>query len=155
MIRRQILAALRGGQAYDTLEEILKEVPEPKRFARPSEGGHSAWEIVEHMRLSLADLAAYTKDADGSYVEKKWPDEYWPKSQPAPSEDRWQESVKSCLEARREVERLAMDESRGLCDPLHLNDSHTLLRELLLAIDHSAYHLGEIVELTFILQGQG
>ncbi len=39
---------------------------------------HSGWEILEHMRIALHDLLDFSTNP--KYVERKWPDEYWPAS---------------------------------------------------------------------------
>ena len=40
-----------------------------------------AWELLEHMRIALRDLWDFS--TNDKYVEKKWPDDYWPASRRA------------------------------------------------------------------------
>jgi hypothetical protein len=39
-----------------------------------------------------------------------------------------------------------LDRSRPLLDPLPRSQGQTLLREALLVVDHTAYHLGQLVQ---------
>lgn len=146
-IRDQLIAALRGGQAYDAIEHILAEVPAEGRFRIPEGGERSAWQIVEHMRISLEDLTSYSDNANGAYQERKWPDEYWPANPSNRTEEEWDSSIASLLSARDGFELLLQE--RDLTTPFPWSkEGHNLLREALLAIDHGGYHSGELVELS-------
>lgn len=143
-VRKQIIAALRGGQAYDPVEQILSEVPADRRYERPEGMERSAWQILDHMRRTLEDLCAYSTNFDGQYRELDWPDEYWPTS-PGEGED-WERSLDGFRKAQARLEELI--QSGDLAKPFAWAPSHNLLREALLAIEHAAYHAGELVELT-------
>jgi hypothetical protein len=58
--------------------------------------------------------------------------------------------VEGLFHALNQVEGLILDPTRDLLAPLPWSDGHTLLRESLLAIEHTAYHWGELVELTMV-----
>lgn len=104
----------------------------------------SAWQILEHMRRSLEDLSAYSSNFDGGYRELNWPDDYWPSSQG--EGDDWDKSLAGLTEAQSRLEELV---AKGdLTKPFPWEPTHCLLREALLAIEHTAYHAGELVELT-------
>lgn len=143
-IRRELIASLRGGQAYDTVETILDEVPEHLLYRQPDGMEHSAWQILDHMRRTLEDLYAYSTNVDGQYRELKWPEDYWPTG--LGEGDDWERSLACLLRARTQLE--ALIEKEDLTKPFPWEPSHCLLREVLLAIEHNAYHAGELVELT-------
>ena len=142
--RKTLIAALRGGQAYDPLEKILAEVPEGRRYDRPDGMERSAWQILEHTRLTLEDLCAYSANSDGGYRELRWPDDYWPTS--LGQGDDWDASLAGLAEAQARMEALIAH--GDLTEPFSWEPSHCLLREAILAIEHAAYHAGELVELT-------
>lgn len=143
-IRRELIAALRGGQAYDTLEQILGEIPMDKRYIRPERMEHSAWQILDHMRRTLEDLYSYSTNSDGHYRELDWPKDYWPESRGEGND--WDESLAGLVKVQAQMEELI---SKGdLVKPFAWEQSHSLLREAILAIEHAAYHAGELVELT-------
>jgi hypothetical protein len=147
-IRRELIAALRGGQAYDAVTQILAEVPEDRRYERPEGMERSAWQILDHMRRTLEDLLAYSTNFDGQYQELDWPDDYWPTA--LGEDDDWDRSLALLTEAQVKFEELV---SHGdLTKPFPWEPSHNLLREVLLAIEHNAYHAGELVQLTRVLR---
>ena len=147
-LRLQLVASLRSGQAFESLETILDEVPVRLRFEQPQPSGKSPWQVIEHMRLSLEDLAAYIDNEHGTYKSKIWPDDFWPRSAGPVSESGWDESVAELFRARQRVEDLIMDPSRDLFAPFRWHHGHTLLRQALIAIEHTAYHCGELVEIS-------
>lgn len=138
------MAALRGGQAYDTVGQILAEVPEDRRYDRPEGMERSAWQILDHMRRTLEDLCAYSTNFDGQYRELDWPTDYWPTS-PGAGDD-WTQSLAGLEKAQSHMETLITE--GDLTNPFPWQPSHCLLREAILAIEHAAYHAGELVELT-------
>lgn|GEM_PF-224657 len=147
-VRDHLLITLRGGQAFDRFYDIVREVPPDCRYALPMGRGRSAWQIIEHMRLTLEDLAEFTDNSAGNYTEKVWPDDYWPEKAEPEDHAAWDRSVHDFLEARRKMEELVQDPNRDLTEPFAWGKGQTLLHEALLAIEHTAYHLGELVELT-------
>jgi hypothetical protein len=143
-IRKELIAALRGGQAYETVTDVLAEVPKHQRYARPDGMERSAWQILEHMRLTLVDLYAYSTNYDNQYRELDWPDDYWPKS--VGSGDDWEKSLDGLATVQAQMEDLV--EQGDLTKPFPWEPSHCLLREVILAVEHAAYHAGELVERT-------
>lgn len=147
-IRREIIAALGGGQAYDPIDTLLAEIPAERRYVRPEGMERSAWQILEHMRRTLVDLHAYSTNFDGGYQELDWPDDYWPTS--LGEGDDWDRSLDGLRQIQKELETLF---SQGdLTKPFPWESSHCLLREALLAIEHNAYHAGELVQLARALE---
>lgn len=142
-IRRELIAALRGGQAYDTVEQILGEIPTDKRYTRPEGMEHSAWQILDHMRRTLEDLIAYSTNFEGQYQELDWPKDYWPESTGEGND--WDTSLSGLIKAQGQMEELVAN--GDLTKPFPWETSHSLLREAILAIEHAAYHGGELVEM--------
>lgn len=150
-LRDHLVAFLRGGQAYETFDEVLAEFPPELRGVVPPNGERSAWQILEHMRLSLRDILDYCRNVDGSYAEKDWPEGYWPKSPVPPTASGWADCAKSFLGDLAEMEKLV--QTGDLFKPFPWSpEGHTLLREALLYADHTAYHLGEMVMLRRFLE---
>ena len=54
----------------------VADFPEAWRGAKPAGAPHSAWELLEHMRLAQEDILDFSRDAD--YQERVFPDDYWP-----------------------------------------------------------------------------
>ena len=75
----------------------------------------------------------------------KWPDDYWPKDPAPPSQKAWTDSLASYARAREALKRLARD-VEDLTAKVPTGKGHqTYLRAILLAADHTAYHVGQIV----------
>jgi hypothetical protein len=104
---------------------------------------HSAWQLLEHIRIALWDILEFSRDA--KHKSPKWPEAYWPKAAAPPNDKAWDESVTSILKRQQELRDLVEDPSHDLFKPLPHGDGQTLLREVLLAADHGAYHLGQLV----------
>ena len=148
-LREHLARALRGGLAYDTFEAIVAEFPPDRRGIVPPGAEHSAWQILEHIKIAQRDILDFIRNEDGSYQEKRWPDEYWPAAAAPPDDDTWGRSVEAILADRWAIETLVLNDKTDLFAPFPWGDGQTLLREVLLTGDHAAYHLGQIV----VLQG--
>jgi len=106
---------------------------------------HSAWELLEHLRIALWDIVEFTRDA--RHKSPPWPKGYWPLAPAPPQDEAWDQSVQAVLDSLEDMRALVLDRSRSLLDPLPRGQGQTLLREALLVVDHNSYHLGEIVQL--------
>jgi uncharacterized damage-inducible protein DinB len=91
----------------------------------------------------LWDILEFSRDA--KHKSPKWPEGYWPKTAAPPSGKAWNESVKAILKLQEEFRKLVSDPAQDLFKPLPHGEGQTLLREVLLAADHGAYHLGQLV----------
>ncbi len=75
-LREQLYQLLRGANAHVDVFSALKDFPPALYGEKPENAAHSAWELLEHMRIALRDLWDFSTNAE--YVEPKWPDDYWP-----------------------------------------------------------------------------
>jgi len=150
-LRKHLLDLLRGGQAYDTFEEVVTGFAKSDHDRIPSGAEHSAWQIVDHMVRALDDIIEFSENEKGTYKEKNWPEDYWSKD----ARGDWDRSVKDYLASRARLEKLVTNQKRDLFAEFSWGDGHTLMREILLAADHQAYHIGELVELQRWLKAGG
>jgi DinB superfamily len=142
-LRTQLLAALRGGQAHITFDKVVEGFPVDRAGVRPEGMPHSAWELLEHIRIAQNEILCFSRSSD--YEEMKWPDDYWPKSPEPNHEGEWLESIDALRTDLAEFERLVEDPNRDLYKAFPWGDGQTLLREALLVIDHNSYHLGQLL----------
>ena len=98
---------------------------------------------MEHIRLAQRDILEYCTRAD--YQERSWPEDFWPARPAPPSAQAWAASLRACRRDRRALQRLALDPRADVLAPLPHGDGATLLVELVLAADHAAYHVGQLV----------
>jgi hypothetical protein len=144
-LREHMVQMLRGGQAFDTFESIVGGVPADHRGTVPPGAEHSAWQILEHIRIAQRDILDFIRNEDGSYRKMNWPEDYWPKSAAPPDGGAWDRSVAAILADRQTIGALVLDEKSDLFTPFPWGKGQTLLREALLAAEHAAYHLGQVV----------
>jgi uncharacterized damage-inducible protein DinB len=142
-LRKNLITLLEGGEAHITFEDAVKGFPADRAGSRPEGVPHSAWELLEHLRIAQADILSFSQGQD--YVELKWPDDYWPSS-PAPGDKReWKASVEAVVKDRARFVEMVRDEQRDLFTPFPWGSGQTLLREALLLADHNSYHVGQLL----------
>lgn len=150
-LRTQLAQLLDWGHAHIKFEDAVKDFPPALRGKRPAGAPHSAWELLEHLRLALWDI--YEFSVDPKHVSPEFPDGYWPPTPEPPSEAAWNESVSAYREIIRKFAALVSDESVDLFAKIPHGDGQTVLREALLAADHNAYHLGQLVMVRRVGEG--
>ena len=142
-LRRHLIALLDSGNAHITFADAIKNFPFERAGIRPQGSPHSAWELLEHLRIAQADIVLFSHGKD--YVEPKWPDDYWPSSQAPKNRREWDASVESVRKDLARFIEMLKDEQRDLFQPFPWGDGQTLLREALLIADHNSYHLGQLM----------
>lgn len=150
-LRDHLLALLDSGNAHLTFADAVKDFPPELRGTRPAGGPHSAWELLEHLRITQWDILEFTRDS--AHVSPPWPAGYWPQDVSPPSNDAWDESVKAFRTDRAALAKIIADESLDLFSRIEHGDGQTVLREILLTADHNAYHLGQFVMVRKLLAG--
>jgi uncharacterized damage-inducible protein DinB len=74
-----------------------------------------------------------------------WPGDYWPSSAEPPSDAAWDDAVAAFKDDRTALQKLAADTSVDLEAEIPHGEGQTYMRELVLVIDHTAYHVGQLV----------
>ena len=112
---------------------------------------HTAWELVEHLRLAAEDLVSYCRDAD--YEKLGWPEGYWPETTEPPTEEAWHESIHRLIDATEIMAVLVEDQKHDLCAkaPSSEKSHHHTLRAALILLDHNGYHAGQLIDLRIAL----
>jgi hypothetical protein len=142
-LREHVISLLKGGSAHVDFDSAVKDLPPDLRGKRPKGADHSPWEILEHMRLALWDILEFTRNP--KYVSPEFPSGYWPANPGSPDTEAWDKSVHAFRAGCKALADLVSDESINLFTPIPHGDGQTVLREALVAADHNAYHLGELV----------
>ena len=142
-VREQIINLLKGGQAHLTLDDTLKGFPEKLRGVKPPGAPHSAWQLLEHLRIAQWDILEFSRDA--KHVSPKWPEGYWPTSDKPPTDAQWKKSISAIKEDLQAMQRLVEDPRTDLYSKIPHGTGQNILREALLIADHNAYHLGQLL----------
>jgi uncharacterized damage-inducible protein DinB len=149
VLRVQLTKLLKSGEAHATFEDAVKKFPEALRGVVPKSAEHSAWQVLEHLRLAQEDILDFSVNPE--YKAKEWPKEYWPETAAPPSAKAWDASVHAYLKDREALCALVADPKTDLYAKIPHGDGQTILREALLVADHNAYHLGQLVLLRRLL----
>ncbi len=147
----QLLALLQGGQAHVKLDAALANFPAELRGVVPENLPYSAWQILEHLRITQRDILLFSAPPTGGYQHLAWPDAYWPKTAEPPDAGAWDGTLAAIKADRKLFEALLLKPGADLYKPFLWGDGQNLLREALLIADHTAYHLGELVVLRRLL----
>jgi len=142
-LRKQLIELMQGGHAHATFDKTVEGFPMPLAGTRPPSLPHSAWELLEHMRITQHDILRFSQSAD--YVSPPWPQGYWPAKAAPESQGEWDESVRLFRSDRASMEKMVLDPGRDLYAPFSWGEGQSLLREALLVADHTSYHLGQLL----------
>jgi hypothetical protein len=148
ILREHLLFVLKGGGAHAKFEEVIAGFPAKSRGEKVRDFPHTAWMLIEHMRIAQWDILEYSRNR--KHVSPEWPSGYWPDAAP-PNSTAWGKSVKSFQKDLKAMQELVANPKTDLYAPLPWGDGQTVLREALLVADHNAYHLGQLVALRRLL----
>lgn len=149
-LREHLSNLLRMKGAHIAFREAVKDFPAHLRGAKPPGAPHSAWQLLEHMRIAQEDILDFSRNAN--YHEKKWPGDYWPKHDAPPDDGAWDASIRQFEHDLKEMEALIAEPARDLTARIPHGDGQTLLREALVVADRNSYHLGQLVFLRKMLE---
>jgi DinB family protein len=148
-LRKHLLYLLGGGGAHAGFDDALKSFPPMLRGVKPARLPHSAWMLLDHMRLAQWDILEFSRNP--KHVSPDWPSGYWPKTQDPPSATVWNKSIQQFRRDLKAMQTLVKNSRTDLFAPIPWGDGQTILREALLVADHNAYHLGQLVALRRML----
>jgi hypothetical protein len=149
-LRSHLANLLQMKGAHLNLEKALSGFPPALRGAKPNGAPHSAWQLLEHMRLAQEDILDFSRNP--KYKEKTFPDDYWPAADAPPSDEAWEKSVAQFHKDLEEMRELIADTTHDLLAKLPHGSGQTLLREALIVADHNSYHLGQLMFLRKMLE---
>jgi hypothetical protein len=146
--REHLVLSLKGGQAFVDYKAGLDGIIPELRGVKPNQALHSIYEELEHMRRAQKDLLDFALDLDWKPTE--WPTGFWPEPGHKPTEGEWKKSVDGFFKDQRRAQKLARDEKIDLFSMVPQTEN-TYLRELMIIIEHNAYHYGKILDIRKVL----
>jgi hypothetical protein len=149
LLRAQIVEFLNGGGAHATFDEAVKDMPEQLRGTKPKDYPHSAWMLLEHLRIAQSDILDFSRNP--KYKALKWPDEYWPQQEAPPSAAAWNKSIQQFRKDLKAMQELVENPKTDLYARIPWGEGQTVLREALLLADHNAYHIAQLVDVRRLL----
>ncbi|MBS3755263.1 MAG: DinB family protein [Desulfobacterales bacterium] len=143
LVRKELVALLRGGNAHMTFEDLVADFPLERINDRPPNMPYAPWHILEHMRRAQHDILWFIRDPD--YESPPWPEGFFPAPSGKTDEAGWEKIVQDFLTDRKALEEMAKEPQTDLFGPIAHAKTYTICREIMLAADHNAYHTGELV----------
>jgi len=148
-LRQQVANLLASSHAHVGWKGAIGGIPEEHRGARIAGAPHTLWQLLEHMRIAQWDILEFSRDAN--HMSPGFPSGYWPATEAPPNRAAWDESLRRFENDLAEMKRLVLDPKTDLFARIPHGTGQTILREALLAADHNAYHLGQMVLLRRLL----
>jgi hypothetical protein len=149
ILRKQLLDAIRGHQAHIEFSAAVKDFPAELQGKKPPGAPHSAWQLLEHLRIAQSDILEFSRNPE--HISPNWPEGYWPGTEAPPNAQAWTESVAAFERDRKDLMALVADGKLDLFQRFPHGEGQTLLREVLLVASHNSYHLGQLVFLKKML----
>lgn len=143
-LREHLVRVLDWEDAHVGFDKAVEGIPPDTRGALAPGFGHSAWQLVEHIRIAQEDILDFCLDRAYEHT-MRWPDDYWPSDAAPPNDEAWTSSIAAYARSRDGMKRIAL-EVEDLTRPVPTGTgAQTYLRAILLSVDHAAYHVGQIV----------
>jgi hypothetical protein len=149
VVREQLLALLRGGQAYMPFDQAVADFPMEHINRHPPNVPYTPWHLLEHLRITQWDILEFIRHPD--YVSPTWPDGYWPPPAAQADPRAWQQTITAFQADLGALQALVTDPATDLYGPLPHAPRYTILREILVVADHNAYHIGEFAILRQVM----
>ncbi|MGA7410792.1 MAG: DinB family protein, partial [Bryobacteraceae bacterium] len=114
-LRQQLVDAIRGHQAHVDFEAAVDGFPASLRGVKPARAPHTAWQLLEHIRIAQHDILAFSRDP--KHKSPKWPEGYWPATEAPPNAAAWDKSVTAVRRDGLTFNALVQDLSTDLFKP--------------------------------------
>lgn len=141
-LRQQLVKSLDWEDTHAGFDVAVEFIPTELQGVQPAGLPYSPWQLLEHIRICQRDILDFSRDPN--YREMKF-EEYWPATVAPPNEQAWDDSIASFRADLESLKQLARDKSIDLFATIPHGTGQTYLRELLLVVDHNAYHLGQLL----------
>jgi hypothetical protein len=148
-LREELDRLLSGKGAHADFDTAVNDFPVKLRGVVPQGAAHSAWQVLEHLRIAQWDMLEFSRDA--KHQSPEWPEGYWPKNAVPDSAEAWDRSVQAVHHDLAAMRKLVADPKSDLFTPFAHGERQTLLREAMQMADHNAYHVGELILLRRLL----
>ncbi len=136
-------------KAHATFEQAVENFP-IEYINKKIEGiEYSAWQLVEHIRLAYKDIYEFT--VDPNFKSPKWPEGYWPDANELGDKAKWENSINQINELDKKLINLFENNDNDIYSDLSHAEGYNILREVILVIDHNAYHIGQLVFIRKVL----
>src|SRR5215472_4872365 len=115
-LRDQLVQLIASSQAHADFDAAVRDLPPELRGKKVRGAEHTAWQLLEHMRIAQWDILEFSQKA--KHVSPAWPDGYWPATAAPPDDQAWDKSVRRFKADRKAMQKLVADPASDLFKPL-------------------------------------
>jgi len=148
MLAENLIEFLTRSPAHLSYRQILDQI-DPALCHKRVAGVHTIWEELEHTMIAQEDIIRFTLDP--KWKSPPWPEGYWPSEDTPLNDERWPVSVEKFFADLTLLTDMIRNAGVDLHAELPHAPGYTYIREILLIIDHNAYHMGKIMQLKKML----
>src|SRR6266545_4747784 len=91
LLRDHLLFLLNDGGAHAHFDDAIGDWPVQLAGVKVANFPHTAWMLLEHMRLAQWDILEFIRDP--KHLSPDFPSGYWPKADAPPDDAGWNKSV--------------------------------------------------------------
>lgn len=150
ILRNQLVEFLKGGHAHMDLDEAVEDFPMEHINSKVPNSTYTPWRLLEHIRITQWDILEYIRNP--GYVWLKWPKDYWPPVGKKATPADWKKTIKDFNKDLKELIEIVKNPKTDLNAKTPQKDGQPIIREILLVIDHNAYHIGEFAILRDVMR---
>ena len=148
-LRIQLLALLKGGQAFAPFDHAVADFPLDRINERPPNVPYTPWHLLEHIRIAQWDILDYIRNPNYTHIQ--WPEDYWPPQDAQADAVQWNKTINDFRADLRALLTIVEDPATDLTAPLPHAPQHNILREILIVAEHNAHHIGEFAILRQVM----
>ena len=154
-LKEIITTHLEMGEAFLPIDEVIDQVEFKSLGIRMAGLPYSFFELFYHIQFTQKDILNYCLDE--KYNPPTWPDSYWPAMKSPEDVNSWKSLRKEYLKTRKKLQDWVLLPETSLDEKVKGQQKrgknvHTVFRELLLVLEHSAYHTGQLFLLARLLK---
>ncbi len=149
LLRSELLALLEGGNAHMGFAEVVADFPPEHINSKAPHTPYSFWHFVEHIRIAQWDILEFIRNPH--HVSPVYPEGYRPRPTEKTDQEGWQKSINGVLADLEALEQIVRDPKTDFFAPIPHARSYNIFREIVLAADHNAYHVGELAVLRQVM----
>jgi hypothetical protein len=141
VVRGQLIALLRGGNAHMGLDQAVADFPIERINQEPPNVPYTPWHLLEHIRITQWDILEFIRNP--KHVSPDWPEGYWPPRGKEANREQWTKTIQQFQADLEALVNIVSDPATDVYATMPQGEKYTILREILTVADHTSYHVGE------------
>lgn len=141
IVRAELVALLKKGNAHMTLDEAVADFPVSRMNTKFTNGEYTFWHLLEHIRRAQEDILDFITNPN--YKEREWPGDYWPPQGKKATARDWKRTISQFHKDSLALQKIVSDRKTDLYARIPHGTGQNIMREIIVVSDHNAYHIGE------------